>query len=278
MSLLITPDTLRKRNSAAIQQMLTLAHEAADAAGIVSRAYFRSDVDVDLKADESPVTAADRNAETAIRTLLAEQVPEHGIVGEEHGLSNPDHPIQWIIDPIDGTKSFISGNPIFGGLVAVTVDGVPIIGVIDMPVLGERWSGAETEDGSMLLYNGLPLKPKQHVSALKDCQIHTTSPEMFSRPEEQDANARLTAACRNRRWGGDCMNYALIANGQVDLVVEAGMQNYDYMAPVAVVQAAGGVITDWSGAPLTLKSHGSGQVLAARTPALHAEALSLLKR
>lgn len=246
---------------------LALADRLADAAADHSLRTFRTGLQVDLKADASPVTLADRAAEAAMRALLEAEVPAHGILGEEHGRVRIDAECVWVLDPIDGTKSFITGSPLWGTLIALVQGGRVALGLIDMPVLGERWVG---QPGRGAHCNERAV----HTSActtLAQARILTTSPDAFA-PDEWAAYDALSRACAMRRFGGDCYGYAQLAGGHVDLVAECQLQPYDYMALVGVVEGAGGVITDWRGRALHIGSN--GRVLAAATPALHAQALA----
>jgi len=246
-----------------------LANALADAAALQSLPHFRTALAVITKADASPVTMADRAAEAAMRVLLARHAPAHGILGEEHGRERLDAHYVWVLDPIDGTKSFITGSPLWGTLIALVHQGRVELGLVDMPVLQERWIGLR---GQGARRNGEPV----HVSScasLAQARVFTTSPDMFS-ADEWAAYDALSRGCLLRRFGGDCYSYAQLACGCVDLVVEADLQPYDYMALVGLVEAAGGVISDWQGRPLGLSS--DGRVVAAATPALHQQALALL--
>jgi len=249
---------------------LSLAGRLADIAASHSLRSFRTGLQVDTKADASPVTMADRAAEAAMRGLLAEAVPAHGILGEEHGRERIDADHLWVLDPIDGTKSFITGSPLWGTLIALVHQGRVELGLIDMPVLGERWIG---QPGLGARCNGEAVRTSG-CTALAQARVVTTSPDAFA-PEEWAAYDALSRACAMRRFGGDCYGYAQLAGGHVDLVAECQLQPYDYMALVGVVEAAGGVITDWKGRPLGIGSN--GRVLAAATPALHDEALQRLE-
>ncbi len=243
-----------------------VARAMLDVARPIARRYFRSPLAVEHKDDHSPVTLADRQIETAMKQVLARRLPDHGVLGEEHGASALDRRFVWVIDPIDGTKSFISGVPLFGTLIALLDDGRPVLGVIDMPMLGETWigrDGAPTRFGHAACRTGAP-------GGLRDCTLFATSPDQFRGGEARVFDA-LGRACGDRRFGGDCYSYGLLASGHVDLILEAGLQPYDYLALVPVVTGAGGRITDWSGGPLGLGS--DGRVLAAATSALHAQAL-----
>jgi len=253
-----------------LEHLLPMAHALADAARGNTLPLFRTPLEVTAKLDDSPVTVADRAAEASMRELLNTQLPDHGILGEEHGRERMDAEYLWVLDPIDGTKSFITGSPLWGTLVALLHRGQPVLGLVDMPVLGERWLA---QRGQRALCNGEPV----HTSScqqLAQAHIYTTSPDAF-KPTEWAAFDALSRRCALRRFGGDCYSYAQLAGGYVDLVVEAGLQPYDYLAMVSLVQAAGGVMTDWDGQPLGVGS--DGRVVAAATPALHAQALAALR-
>lgn len=249
--------------------LLSIAGRLADVAAAHSLPLFRTPLAVDLKADASPVTQADRAAEAAMRELLRSAVPGHGILGEEHGRERIEAPQVWVLDPIDGTKSFITGSPLWGTLIALMHQGRVQIGVVDMPVLRERWVGVV---GVGAHCNGRPVRVSG-CTALAQARIVTTSPDAFAADEWLRFDA-LSRRCALRRFGGDCYGYAQLAGGSIDLVVEAGLQPYDYLAVAGLVQAAGGVITDWRGNALTMQS--CGQVVAAATPALHQAALAML--
>lgn len=249
--------------------MLRTAHALADAAAAQSLAHFRMPLEVITKADASPVTLADRAAEAAMRQILARERPADGIYGEEHGQERLDADAVWVLDPIDGTRSFITGSPLWGTLIAVLQGDAVALGVVDMPVLGERWVGM---DGAAHR-NGRPVRVRD-CRTLAEARIVTTSPDIFGAADWQ-AFDRLSRACAMRRFGGDCYGYAQLAGGTIDLVVETGLQPYDYLGPAGLIQAAGGIVTDWEGRPLGLRS--DGRVLAAATPALHAAALQVLQ-
>nr|WP_295661607.1 histidinol-phosphatase [Polymorphobacter sp.] len=245
---------------------IALVHRLADAAGEVIRPHFRNLAAVETKDDASPVTVADRAAEAAIRAILAAERPGDGIIGEEYGEDRPDAARVWVIDPIDGTRAFIAGRPLFGTLVALLEDGVPVLGVIDQCIARDRWVG--TPAGTTL--NGAAVRARP-CPALAGAHVGTTSPYMF---DDLEAFQRVRAAARDVLYGGDNHNYALVATGCLDLVVESGLKVYDWAALVPVVTGAGGVMTDWSGAPLRRGS--DGRVVAAGDPALLAEVLATL--
>lgn len=245
------------------------AAELADAARPIIRRYFRADLNVESKADESPVTIADRTVERTLRELIEARYPEHGIAGEEYGVVRQDADFVWSLDPIDGTKAFITGRPTFGTLIGLLRDGVPVLGLIDCPILDERWIGGP-EVPTRLNNSALP-KPRSR--SLDAATLVATSPDMFM-GFEADAFARLKAAVGLTLYSGDCHNFGLLTLGTLDLVVESDLQDYDYLAPAAVIAGAGGLLTDWSGNPVRLGS--TTRIIAARDPALHAQALGYL--
>jgi inositol-phosphate phosphatase/L-galactose 1-phosphate phosphatase/histidinol-phosphatase len=252
------------------QAFIDLAERLADAAGAVIRPYFRSGLAVEAKADASPVTRADREAEAAMRALIEESYPGHGIIGEEYGPARADARHIWVLDPIDGTKSFIAGVPLFGTLIALLEDGAPVLGVIDQPILGERWLGAA---GRPTTLNGAKAKTRP-CGEIGRAILFATSPDMFE-GADADAFARLGGAVALLRHGADCYAAGLLASGHIDLIVEAGLEPYDFCALIPVIEGAGGVITDWDGAPLGLGS--DGHIAAAGDPAAHARVLALLR-
>jgi len=251
------------------QAYITLAHALADAAGAVISGYYRTPVTVFDKSDESPVTVADREAESAMRALINSQAPGHGIYGEEWGVENPDAEWVWVLDPVDGTKAFISGQPSFGTLIALLHNGLPVLGIIDQCISKERWLGVAGQPSTL---NGKPI-------AVRDCPepklatLFATAPEMFKGADEI-AWERLRRQVKLPRYGTDCYAYGLLACGFVDLVVEASLQPYDYCALVPIVEGAGGIMTDWQGGRLSLKS--DGRVVAAGDRGCHAKTLTVL--
>ena len=250
-------------------RFIGLANELADAARPIAARYFRTQVAIDDKTDNSPVTIADREAETAMRDLLTRHVPEHGVFGEEHGAVRTDAEYVWVLDPIDGTKAFITGLPIFGTLIALLHRGKPVLGIIDQPILKERWLGV---DGQRSTFNGQPISVRACPS-LANAYMYSTAPIMFPGAYEKPHEA-LTKKVKLFRWGGDCYAYGLLASGHVDLVVEASLKLYDFAALVPVVKGAGGLITDWRGKELDMNSDGS--VLAAGDAKIHAESMRIL--
>ena len=231
---------------------LTIAHRLADAARPVVRKYYRTSVAVDVKADASPVTIADREVETTMRAILAKECPDHGILGEEHGRENLDADYVWVLDPIDGTKSFIVGKPSFATLIALCHKGKPVLGIIDQAITDERWVGVAGEKTTL---NGTPISTRP-CPALNRAIFFTTAPELFRGPQIAAYDA-IRSQCRQPMYGVDAYAYGLTALGLADVVVEANMQAYDFCALVPVVEGAGGAMCDWRGNPLTMESDGS---------------------
>lgn len=237
--------------------LIAAAEAAADVAGAVIRPFFRARLSADLKSDQSPVTIADRSAEQAMRAVLTERFPEHGVLGEEFGRDRPDARRCWVLDPIDGTRAFITGRPIFGTLVALLEDGKPILGVIDQPVTGERWIGAA---GRTTVFRG----PMGGVAGCRPCatlaeaELSCTGLNLLG--GDMPRWQRLADVVRRVSWGGDCYAYGLLALGHIDVIAEATMKLWDWAALVPVIEGAGGKITDWSGQKL--RPDGDGRVLA----------------
>lgn len=252
-----------------------VAEALADAARLAVLPYFRTGgliADNKLAAGFDPVTEGDRAAEKAMRAVLAELRPDDGILGEEFGTHKGSSGLTWVLDPIDGTRGFISGTPTWGVLIAVGDDTGPKLGVIDQPYIKERFLGgfgAAWVDGPM----GRHALNTRAPRPLTEATILTTFPEVGD-ALEQAAFHDLAAQCRLTRYGMDCYGYALVAAGQVDLVVEAGLQAYDIQGPMAVVQAAGGIVTNWQGGP----AHQGGRVIAAANAEIHAAALETLSK
>ena len=249
-----------------------LAARLADAARPILTGYFRQPLTIDDKADNSPVTRADREAEAAMRAILAEAAPDHGILGEEFGEQNIDADYVWALDPLDGTRAFIAGKPQFGTLVALMHQGSPIVGVIDMPILGERWIGVL---GRGTTLNGRAVWTRAAVD-MAAARMGATSLEIFETPSDHAAYERLRNAVADCNFGGDCYNYGILASGWLDFVMETTLKTWDFAALAPVVIAAGGSMTDWSGAPLRLGS--AGDVLASSDLALHRQALAILTK
>ncbi len=252
-----------------MQEFIALANSLADEAGEIIRKYYRTPFDVESKDDDSPVTIADRAVEKRLREIIEASRPEDGILGEEFGVKESQNGLTWVLDPIDGTTSFIIGRPTFGTLIALWEGDKPLLGIIDQAISGERWVGAE----GRTTFNGNQVKIRSCPDLAQAC-VGSTCPEMFQN------YPRLLESLENKTkmmaWGGDCYMYGLIASGFMDLCVESLMSPYDYLAHVPIVEGAGGKICDWDGKPLTLKS--GDRVVALGDPALWNEVSALLKQ
>ncbi|MCV2880601.1 inositol monophosphatase family protein [Actibacterium sp. XHP0104] len=256
-------------------QLIATARALADVARTETLAHFRGGalgIESKLSGGFDPVTVADRGAEAAMRAILAEARPQDAILGEEFGTQAGTSGLTWVIDPIDGTRGYMSGTPTWGVLIAVSDDTGPRLGIIDQPYIGERLIGGlglaefTGPHGARALKTMAP-------RALDQAVIFTTFPEVGTEAEGA-AFHELARHCRLTRYGMDCYAYALLALGQIDLVVEAGLNPYDIHAPIAVIEAAGGIVTDWRGRP----AHAGGRVLAAANPDIHAAALEFLSQ
>lgn len=257
------------------KSLISTAHELADAAREVTLAHFRT---AELATDDKgsgafdPVTMADRLSERRMRDILALRRPLDGILGEEYANVDSRNGLTWVIDPIDGTRSYISGCPTWGVLIAVADEQGPIYGLIDQPYIGERFEGGLGRALMKGPHGSRALKTRigRDVST---ATLFTTFPEIGTK-EEEAAFRRVAQKVRLTRYGMDCYAYALLALGQVDLVIEAGLHPYDVQGPIAVIEAAGGIVTDWRGGPC----HMGGQLVAAANDEIHAAALDLLNR
>ncbi|MCW5549629.1 MAG: histidinol-phosphatase [Opitutaceae bacterium] len=242
--------------------------ELARASGELIRPYFRDpSLVVETKGDATPVTAADRGAEELLRRLINAKFPTHGIIGEELGNERPDAEFVWVLDPIDGTKSFIAGVPLWGTLIALLHQGQPVLGCIHQPVLGQLMIG----DGEQTTLNGRPVRTRR-TTRIEDATFLTSDPFNFRQRMGPGTDALLARAKLVRTWG-DCYGYLLVAAGLADVMIDPIMNPWDIAALVPVVRGAGGVITDWQGgAPYPADS-----TVAAATPELHAAVLAGLK-
>ncbi len=250
-------------------EFIDLAHRLADAAGEVIRPLFREKLDIISKDDMSPVTIADRNAELAMREIIEAEFPEHGIYGEEHGQVRTDADYVWVLDPIDGTHSFVSGLPTFAILIGLTYKGKPVMGLMDQPISNERWVGA---NGKATL-NGEPIQSNAASTDMASASLFSWGIELLESDRGEDYG-RLMKAAGRKRFGYDSYAYGSLALGFVDIVADFDMKPFDYCALVPIVEAAGGVVTDWDGNPLMLDT--PGYVLASANKELHDQALSLL--
>lgn len=258
---------------------VALFHRLADASGAIALSHFRKNVAIDAKSDATPVTIADRDAETAMRELIRKAFPDHGIIGEEHGVERFDSEWLWILDPIDGTKSFINGVPLFGTLIGLwrrdVTKAVPYLGCINHPALRERWLGGK---GVPTTFNGAPARVRP-CARLSDAALYATSLNGFTGAHKAPFD-RLKSAVRQVRFGGtDCYHYGMVASGWTDIACEAGLKLHDYAAVAPVIEGAGGLITDWNGDLLALESETTvhGRVLACGDARVHGLALAALR-
>lgn len=259
----------------AADTLIATAHALADAARASTLAHFRAEgLGVENKSGAAfdPVTRADRETEAAMRAILADRRPEDGILGEELDNVAGTSGLTWVLDPIDGTRGYMCGTPTWGVLVAVSDADGPFFGIIDQPYIGERFVGG-LGLAEVVGPQGRKALGVRTARPLSEAALFSTFPEVGS-AEEGAAFAQLASCARLTRYGMDCYAYALLAAGQIDLVVEAGLHPYDIHAPIAVIEAAGGIVTDWQGGPA---QHG-GRVVAAANPSIHAEALDILSR
>ncbi|WP_299679363.1 histidinol-phosphatase [uncultured Roseobacter sp.] len=262
------------RHSHDIAALDATARHMADAARAAILPYFRArDLTPDNKLDEGydPVTEADRGAERAMRAILSKERPDDAILGEEYGASAGSSGLTWVLDPIDGTRAFVSGTPTWGVLIAVSDAEGPFYGLIDQPYIGERFVGCAGK-AELTSPAGVRSLSTRATSELSEAIVFTTFPEVGT-PQEGAAFRAVAEQAKLTRYGMDCYAYALLAAGQIDLVIESGLQAYDIQAPIALIEAAGGVLTNWEGAA----AHDGGRALAAANAEIHAKALAVLQ-
>lgn len=250
------------------QRMVDFAEYLADEARKVIIPHYRKQVDIENKADSTPVTEVDKRVEEVIRKLIEINYPEHGIIGEEYGEAKTNAEFIWVVDPIDGTKSFIAGRPLFGTLISLVREEKPILGLIDQPILSERWLGVNGQTK----FNNRKIQTR-FCDGLANAYFVTTSPHAFEGWDMPRID-KITKAAGCSIYGGDCYAYGQLAMGLVDAVVESGLKNYDFCALVPVIENAGGKITDWEGRELKLNSR--GKILATGDAALHEKIKELL--
>ncbi|KAH7404199.1 hypothetical protein KP509_15G014900 [Ceratopteris richardii] len=267
-----------KTASPSVDEFLELAHQLADVAGDILRKHFRQRIEIKDKEDKSPVTIADQEAEEAMRLLISKQFPSHAVFGEEWGLTSKMDYFEyvWVLDPIDGTKSFITGKPVFGTLISLVFKGVPIIGIIDQPILHERWVGVK---GRKSLLNGKEIETRPCTS-ISNAYMYTTSPHLFS-GAAAEAFLRIKDKVKVPLYGCDCYAFGLLASGFVDLAIESGVKPYDFLALIPVVEGAGGKFTDWKGQKVEWWPSGDDiaqgtDVIAAGDVRVHEAALEVL--
>ncbi|KXV46591.1 histidinol phosphate phosphatase [Gluconobacter albidus] len=243
-------------NETVVQTAIDAATACADIARKTVLPYFRTSLRADAKSDDSPVTIADRQAEQTMRDILTQRLPEHAILGEENGMSGANGDWLWVLDPIDGTRAFLTGRPTFGTLISLFHKGHPVLGLIDQPVTGERWigvSGRPTQFLSERLPGTIGTRPCPKAA---EAELSCTAPEIMT-ASHAPRFANLQKHTRRTSWGGDCYAYGLLALGQIDVIAECTMNPWDWGALVPVVEGAGGRITDWQGQSLTLESDGT---------------------
>ena len=250
------------------------ARKLATAASKVILPLFRTQMDMEDKAPNAmfdPVTKADRDAEQVMRDLISDQYPDHGIEGEEFGLTRPDSRLRWILDPIDGTKSFVSGVVSWGVLIGLLVDDKPVLGVLHQPFLDETYLGYN-KSGLLVSHQGTRSLKVRRCTDIGKAVLMTTSPRLFGTDEKYGQFKLVENKTRMTRYGGDCYNYGLLASGHIDLVIEAGLQRYDIAPLIPIIEAAGGIVTDWTGGnPIE-----TGTVIAAGDARIHAATVELL--
>jgi len=251
------------------------ACELADVAAAATLPHFRQPLRIENKLGDGefdPVTIADRAAEKVMRELITERYPSHGIFGEEYGHSIGDNNLTWVLDPIDGTRAFISGLPTWGTLIALYDGNKPVLGVMDQPFTGERYLASDSSRSTCTVGGKTSELRASDCMRLESAIMMSTAPDMFDSAEFQ-VQQQLAGKVKLMRYGGDCYAYCMLAGGHVDLVVEASLTTYDIQALIPIVENAGGVVTDWQG---ETAAHG-GQVIAAATAELHTQALALLQ-
>lgn len=248
-----------------MDEFVALANRMAEKSGEIIQKYYRTTFDIDRKSDDSPVTIADREVEQALRSIIEKARPDDGILGEEFEEKESKNGLVWVLDPIDGTKSFMIGRPTFGTLIALCENDIPTLGIIDQPILKERWIGVK---GQQTTYNGTSVKTRKCAS-FEDATIGSTSPTMFTKISDYGrAYETFETTGHKMVWGGDCYMYGLIASGHMDVAFEEDLSPYDFAALVPVIKGAGGHISDWRGDELTLNS--VGKVIAVGDPSLWA--------
>jgi len=248
---------------------IPFAEQLATIAGEIVRQHYGKPIKYDIKADSSPVTIVDREIERNLRATIHNTYPEHGIIGEEYEPVNENADIKWIIDPIDGTKSFMIGRPIFGTMISLLHHNTPVLGIIDQPILGERWTGVK---GFATNFNYDPTRSRM-CPDIKHAVFCTTSPNLFN-DGDREKFEQIRKSTQYVVYGGDCYSYGLIARGTVDIVVETQLKPYDFCALRPIIEGSGGIITDWQGNSLTLES--DGKVLACGDRRVHSQALEIL--
>lgn len=253
--------------------LLAVAEQAIDQAAHIIRPFFRTSLETLIKEDESPVTLADQGAEQVIRRCLAHYFPHYDILGEEQPATSTGSRYCWVVDPLDGTRAFITGRPTFGTLIALLVEGKPVLGIINQPITGERWIGMANQPSRYTSPFGGRIGTRS-CAALEEAELSCTSPEMLESAPVPTWPA-LKKAVKRVSWGGDCYAYGLLSLGMLDIIAECDMKIWDWAALVPIIEGAGGLITDWKGQALTM--HSNGTVIAVGDKKLHSSCISLLK-
>ncbi len=264
-------------NDSELNRHLELAVECAEGVGSIALEYFRTDLSVDDKRTHGhfdPVTAADKEIERSLRRQLEGRTPDYDILGEEEGMDGSTAPRCWIIDPIDGTRAFITGMPAWGILLGLVDEAGPCLGVMHQPYLGETFCAARGMTANLRHAGNQRRLATRATADLAEAVVYCTHPDMFAERSQQEAFGRVAAAARMSRFGGDCYSYCLLAMGQVDLVVEAGLQPYDILPLVPIIEAAGGIVTDATGG----SPNDGGFIVAAANEKLHAVTLELINQ
>ena len=256
-------------NPVEIDRFIECGVRAVNVSGALIRECIREPFQLEVKGDGSPATSVDQTVEDQMRGVISGEHPDHGILGEEGRAFAPDREFVWVIDPIDGTLPFLAGIPVFGTLLALLHNGVPVMGIIDMPMTADRWIGAV---GRPTTRNGLPVHTRD-CADLSMALMSTSNPDYYDQ-SNMPALKRLKQATRFAVYGGSCMFYGQIASGRVDICIDVGFKAWDYMALIPVVQGAGGVFTDWEGRAAGL--HTGSQYIAAGDPRIHEQALKIL--
>ena len=250
-------------------ELARFAEELADASREILGPAGKRRPDVEIKADASPVTVTDRAIETRLREMIVERYPEHGILGEEHGALNPDAEFVWAIDPIDGTLAFVAGVPVYGTLIGLAHEGEPVFGVIDHPATSDRWVGGP---GLGARWNGVGVRTRRCAS-LAEAFLTSSNPDLYTSEELATFN-RVRDAVQLTLYGGSCYSYGLLAGGRTDIALDSGLDIFDILAVAAVLEGAGGVLSDWGGGRIDLSFR--GDIVAAGDAGVHAEALRIL--
>lgn len=259
------------------QEIIDFANNLADLSEKIAPKYYRQDNGEISKEDDSPVTKADREIEAEIRKEIEKKYPNHGIIGEEYGITNEGADFQWILDPIDGTSSFIIGRPLFGTLIGLSFKGKHILGIMNQPITKERWIGIE---GQGAFLNGKKITSRA-CNTISDAVMAASSSHHFISDKEKNILKTLTSQTKYQRlggiiYGGDCYSYACLASGFIDIVLDPGLQIYDYAALLPIIEQAGGIVTDWQGNDLNGRSN--VQLIACGNKKLHAEIIKIINQ